>query len=280
MVFTATRAPYPSDGKRGTAYPGTPQEENPVKIDFHVHTSRSIDAVHSPRLVVKQAKKLGFDGIAITDHNRLFPHLEARRLSREFGLLVIPGMEGGNIAVRKHWIALGISRSFESLSIESVLSFIRHENGVSVAPHPHTRLGYAGYAGLGFDAVESLNGSEPYANTLVRNIRNIPEVGGSDAHALLMMGHTGTRVEADGTLESVLDAVRRGKCAPYGTTIPFLDLLRFYPLYVRHRILGEPRAAVSRACRVIREIRALGAGESPCTAVEYPRIQGEQHPSQ
>ncbi|MGA2917190.1 PHP domain-containing protein [Methanoregula sp.] len=250
-----------------------------MKIDFHVHTNRSIDAVPSPRLVVKHAKKLGLNAIAITDHNRLFPHHEAQRLSREFGLLVIPGMEGGNIAVRKHWIALGVSRPFESHSIDTVLSFIRHEGGVSVAPHPHARLGYANYADLGFDAVESLNGSEPLANTLVRNTKNMPELGGSDAHALPMMGHTWTRVEADGTLDSVLEAVRSGRCTPSGTTVPFLDFLRFYPLYVRHRILGEPREAISRACRVIREIRALGTGESSCTAVEYPRIQGEQHPS-
>jgi predicted metal-dependent phosphoesterase TrpH len=250
-----------------------------MKIDFHVHTCRSVDAVHSPRQVVKYAKKIGLDAIAITDHNCLFPPAEARRLSREFGLLIIPGMEGGNIAVRKHWIALGISLPFESPSIDSVISFIRHDGGVSVAPHPHARLGYADYADLGFDAVESLNGSEVYANALVRNIKNIPELGGSDAHALPMMGHTWTRVEADGTLDSVLEAVRHGKCAPHGTTIPLADHLRFYPLYIRHRILGEPRAAVSRAWNVIRDIRALGTGESPCIVVEYPRIQGEQHPS-
>jgi len=230
-------------------------------------------------MVVKHAKKIGLDAIAITDHNRILPPGEARRLSREFGLLVIPGMEGGNIAVRKHWIALGISRYFESPAIGAVLSFLRNEGCVSVAPHPHARLGYANYADLGFDAVESLNGCEPGSNAMVRNPRRIPELGGSDAHALPMMGHTWTRLEADGTIDSILDAVHRGMCAPRGTTIPFPDLLRFYPLYVRHRILGEPRAAVSRACQVMREIRTLGTAKSPCTAVEHPWIQGEQHPS-
>jgi hypothetical protein len=86
-------------------------------------------------------------------------------------------------------------------------------------------------------------------------------------------------VDADGTLESVLEAVRRGKCAAGGTHIPLFDLLRVYPLYVRHRIISEPRAAVSRACRVIRDIRALRTGKPPCIAVEYSWIQGEQHPS-
>jgi len=250
-----------------------------MKIDFHVHTCRSIDAVHNPRQIIKYAKKTGLDALAITDHNRLFPAREARRLSREFGLLVIPGIEGGNIAAQKHWIALGISCQFESPSIDRILSSIRNEGGVSIAPHPHTRLGYADYADRGFDAVEALNGSEPESNIQIRNPREIPEVGGSDAHALPMMGFTWTNVDADGTLEGVLEAVHRGRCTPGGTSIPLFDLLRFYPLYVRHRILSEPRAALSRACRVIREIRALGTGESHSTVVEYPRIQGEQYSS-
>jgi hypothetical protein len=248
-----------------------------VKVDFHVHTCRSIDAVHRPRQIVKYAKKIGLDALAITDHNRLFPHSEAHRLSREFGILVIPGIEGGNIAVRKHWIAAGISRLCESPSIETFLTFIHNEGGISIAPHPHSRLGYANYADLGFNAVESLNGSEPCSNKLVKNVRKIPEVGGSDAHALPMMGYTWTDVEADGTCEDVLEAVRRGRCAPGGSTIPLAALLMVYPLYVSHRILGEPRAAVSRAFQIIREIRALRKEDAPCTAVDYPQIQGEQH---
>jgi hypothetical protein len=248
-----------------------------MKIDFHVHTYRSIDAVPNPRQVVKYARKLGLDALAITDHNRLFPASEARRLSREFGPLIIPGIEGGNIAAQKHWIALGIFHPSESPAINTILSLIRREGGVSIAPHPHTRLGYADYADRGFDAVEALNGSEPQSNARIRNTRKIPEVGGSDAHALLMMGHIWTHVDADGTLDGVLEAVRHGRCIPGGTIIPLFDLLRFYLLYVRHRILSEPLASVSRAYRVIREIRALGTGESPCTAVEYPRIQGEQY---
>ena len=132
-----------------------------MKADFHVHTNRSVDGVHSPRVMVKCAKKAGLDTIAITDHGRLFPWIEARRLTREFGLLVIPGIEGGDIAVQKHWIALGISAVPQELSIRQILSHIRNDAGLSIAPHPHTRLGFSDYATLGFDAVEALNATEP-----------------------------------------------------------------------------------------------------------------------
>jgi len=233
-----------------------------LKIDFHTHTRRSVDAVHDPRLMVRQAKRAGLDGLAITDHNRLFPRREAQRLTREFGILVIPGMEGGNIAVQKHWIALGIDRMSPNRRIDAILTGIREEGGLSAAPHPHARLGYADYAELGFDAVESLNGSEPDSNRQIKNTRKIPEIAGSDAHAMPMLGFTWTEVDADATMESVLESVRKGKCRPGGSVIPFFDYIRFYPQFITHRILREPKAAFHAACRVANEIRKVRAHES------------------
>jgi predicted metal-dependent phosphoesterase TrpH len=247
-----------------------------MKVDFHIHTSRSVDAVHSPRQMVKQAKRAGLDAIAITDHNRLFPVREAQRLSREFGILVIPGIEGGNIAVERHWIALGVDRPITKSRIDTILSFILQEGGLSIAPHPHARLGYADYALLGFDAVESLNGSEPDSNRLICNTSRIPEVAGSDAHALPMLGFTWTEVDADATVESILESVRKGWCRPGGSTIPFFDLIRFYPQFITHRILREPRAAYHTACRVIRDIRKVRALESIRTAAEHNHSPGDQ----
>jgi predicted metal-dependent phosphoesterase TrpH len=247
-----------------------------MKIDFHVHTNRSIDAVHSPRQMVKGAQRAGLDAIVITDHNRLFSKNEAQCLTREFGTLVIPGIEGGNIAVQKHWIALGVERQITNCGIHSILSSIRHEGGLSIAPHPHARLGYAKYATLGFDAVESLNGSEPDSNRQVNNTGRIPEVAGSDAHALPMLGFTWTEVDADATIESILESVRKGWCRPGGSTIPFFDFIRFYPQYITHRILREPLAAYAAARNVITEIRMVKAYESNRTAVEHNRVQGDQ----
>ena len=247
-----------------------------MKVDFHTHTRRSVDGVHSPRLMVKQAKKVGLHALAITDHNRLFPKREAQRLSREFGLLVLPGIEGGNIAVEKHWIAVGIDRQSTKRRIDAILASIRHEGGLSIAPHPHIRLGYGSYALLGFDAVEAMNGSEPASNRQINNSTRIPEVGGSDAHALSMLGFTWTEVDADPTVESVLESVRKGRCRPGGATVPFLNLIRFYPQFITNRILREPRAAFHTACRVLAEIRNAGVPEPNRTAVEHNNFPGDQ----
>jgi predicted metal-dependent phosphoesterase TrpH len=247
-----------------------------MKVDFHTHTNRSIDAIPSPRQVVKTAKKTGLDAVAITDHNRFFPRSEAQRLTREFRILVIPGMEGGQIAVQKHWIAAGIDHLVTGSRIDLVLSAIRQEGGLSIAPHPHSRLGHADYAALGFDAVESLNGSEPEANMKINNTSHVPEVAGSDAHALPMLGYTWTEVDADATVESVLESVRKGWCRPGGSTIPAWDLLRFYPQFFTHRILREPRAAFAHARKVLREVRMVRAYQSSGTTAELNGFRGDQ----
>ena len=247
-----------------------------MKVDFHVHTNRSIDAIHTPRQMIKWAKRTGLDAIAITDHNRFFPKSEAERLTREFGIVVIPGTEGGQIAVQKHWIATGIDYLIKSSRIDLVISSIRQEGGLSIAPHPHTRLGYADYATLGFDAVESLNGCTPKANRQVKNTSRIPEVAGSDAHALPMLGFTWTRVDADATVESILESVRKGLCRPGGFVIPVFDRIRFYPQFIMHRVLFEPRAAYAHARKVIGEVRTIRMRDLHGTAAEHNHLQGDQ----
>jgi predicted metal-dependent phosphoesterase TrpH len=242
-----------------------------MKADFHVHTNRSVDGVHSPRVMVKCAKNAGLDTIAITDHGRLFPWIEARRLTREFGLLVIPGIEGGDIAVQKHWIALGISAVPQELSIRRILSHIQNDAGLSIAPHPHTRLGFSDYATLGFDAVEALNATEPGANQKVRNITHIPEVAGSDAHAGPMLGTAWTEIIAQGPAEDVLEAVRRGNCVPEGTPLPPGEILHFYYLYLRHRVFLHPLDAYRTTREVIRDMRKARARDaSPNTTNTHP----------
>lgn len=211
-----------------------------MRADFHVHTSRSPDGVHSPREMVKYAKRTGLDAIAITDHNRIFPLTLARDLSREFGIIVIPGIEGGDIMKEKHWIALDIPEIPLHQDIRSLLDGIRESGGITLAPHPHTRLGYEDYPAIGFDAVEALNGTEPAANLLVRHRPGIPEVAGSDAHSVSMLGFCWTSVDASDTMEGILEAVRKGLCVPRGRTIPVSRCLSAYWEYVTRRIALDP----------------------------------------
>ncbi len=211
-----------------------------MKIDFHVHTDRSVDGVHRPREMVKYARNVGLDAIAITDHNQLFPWNEARRLSKEFGIVVIPGIEGGNFALGKHWIAIGIRDRPVIKKICDLPKIIQDRSGLAIAPHPYTRLGYDNYADLGFKVVEAFNGTEPEASRKVCHTRGISEVTGSDSHAAPMLGFCWSVVDACETIEDILESVRKGFCISQGTRVPFSRCLHLYGVYFTNRILCRP----------------------------------------
>lgn len=215
-----------------------------LKVDFHVHTNRSPDGVNSPDQILKFAKRVGLDAVAVTDHNRTLSWRRARDLGRRHGLLVIPGIEGGSLPLGKHWIAAGLDYLPPCRDIREVIGQVREVNGISIAPHPHTRQGYADYARLGFDAVERVNGSITKANARVRNTEGLPEVASSDAHCVLMLGYTWTWVDAGRSVDEVLEAVRRGACSPGGTEIPRARTVTSYALAAaRQALIGLPLLA-------------------------------------
>ena len=68
-----------------------------MKVDLHVHTKNSKDAIHDIKVIIKKAKKVGLSAIAITDHNKLLSEKRAKELSRKYKILIIPGIEIGKL---------------------------------------------------------------------------------------------------------------------------------------------------------------------------------------
>ena len=62
------------------------------KVDYHIHTTAS-DGESTPTQVVRQAKDLGYDIIAITDHDNINGVREALIAGEAVDLTVIPGIE-------------------------------------------------------------------------------------------------------------------------------------------------------------------------------------------
>jgi predicted metal-dependent phosphoesterase TrpH len=60
--------------------------------DLHMHTTCS-DGEFTPSEIVRAAKDLGFDTIAITDHDTTAGIAEALKAGRDVGIEVIPGLE-------------------------------------------------------------------------------------------------------------------------------------------------------------------------------------------
>lgn len=203
-----------------------------MRIDLHVHTTYSPDAFMSPKEAVEAAKKIGLDGIAITDHNSIKAHQHTHHFR---GTLVIPGIEVSSN--EGHILGLNVSEVIPPrLSAAETIEKIRGAGGIAIAPHPYLKRGSVGsgaIARLNFDAIETVNSSTfPFflATKLSSRLASrlgLPVTGGSDSHFTATLGLAYTLVDVSSTsIDDILDAIRRGRSKAFGRPRRVVDRLR------------------------------------------------------
>jgi len=190
-----------------------------MKLDLHIHSTFSEDGSQQPVDILKRAKAVGLDGVAITDHNSVQGGLAGVEAARDFpGLVVIPGIEITSSA--GHILGLGITELVQrDLTPEKTVENIRALGGVAVVPHP-----YRFWSGVGqdvvrrvrFDAVEGVNArSNPEHNKAAQKLASelgLGTTGGSDAHSGESVGEAYTVVDGDGLSgDDILKAIRKGQ---------------------------------------------------------------------
>ena len=192
--------------------------------------------------LIQGAKAAGLDGICLTDHDAFWPDERVRELSRQHGLLVLPGSEINTDA--GHVLAYGLRRyEFGMHRPEFLRACADREGAVLIAAHPYRRrfLEEPGrdpeartamlHRALGdpffghCEAMETHNGrgsleQNRYASDLGHEL-SAHSVGGSDAHRLGQIGTAATeflgRVEC---LDDLLNMIRAGKCRPVDLYVP------------------------------------------------------------
>lgn len=190
-----------------------------MEIELHSHSHYSkgaklpVEAIPSPKEVVREVKRKGLDAVALTDHNVISGWKEAKAEAKKLGIMFIPGME---INSREgHVVGLGITEAVpRGLSIEETVERIRDQGGISVATHPFDIKG----DGLRehfrkCDAVEIFNSlnMDRFSNFLIRRkIGSFPAVVGSDAHTLSMIGNSVNIVDAD-SVDGALKEIIKGR---------------------------------------------------------------------
>jgi predicted metal-dependent phosphoesterase TrpH len=174
--------------------------------DLHIHTIYSFDGTASVPAVLKRAKQVGLDVIAITDHHDVAGALKALELAPNYGIEVIPGIE--ITTAEGDLLALNITQKFERgvPLIETILK-VGELGGFCIAPHPMT--GGIGMKSLGaysilkalrdpdvariLIAIESYNATtidkmgNHYARILGNRL-NITQIASSDAHVIQAIG--------------------------------------------------------------------------------------------
>jgi len=178
-------------------------------IDFHVHSSFSFDCKSNVKNIIKTCKKIGINGVAITDHNTIKGGIEALKL-KEKDFLVIVGSE---IATEKgEVIGMFLNEEINSHCFDEVVDLIKEQDGLIVLPHPfrylnHILNGIEKNVIKKIDIIEKTNYSDhPLALFLSKKIAEkskMPFIGGTDAHDLFDIGKVRTVVYDTGTIEEL-----------------------------------------------------------------------------
>jgi len=203
-------------------------------LDPHIHSIYSSDSRMSPKDIVKYSRKIGLDAIAIADHNSIKGSLNGIEYSKGLNdFIVLPAMEVSSS--KGHIVAIGIKEEIKSnMPPQDTIESIRDMGGIAIAPHPYVRYreGLCDVIkDLDVDAVETLNSRYifGYSNWRAKKLaeeKGIPQVGASDAHFLGAIGSCVTELEADFSLESIIEVVLSGKTNVFGDRTPLPLILK------------------------------------------------------
>lgn len=199
-----------------------------LKIDLHVHTSRS-DSSSAIEEILGAARKRGLDGVAITDHGTARSWTSASRPTSD--LLIIPGLE---VTTKSgHLLVLGMKNPPpKGLDPVAVSEYAKRKGGVVIVPHPNIpflSVGEDVIERIRPDVIETYNAKIPFERIIKKNVKlaerlGIPQTGGSDSHTHKTVGDMYTVVEVeDRSVEAVLDAIRRGEVRPAGKMSTWLE---------------------------------------------------------
>lgn len=179
--------------------------------DLHIHTIYSYDGTASVPSVLAQAKQVGLNVIAITDHDEIKGALQAFDLAPHFDIEVIPGIE--ITTAEGDLLALFVTESIQpGRSLIETLIKVGEAGGICIAPHPMARVmgikslsdtsiaralehPEAGRILLGIETYNATTldrGSNQNVQILLAQYPDLAQVGNSDAHILQAIGSGAT----------------------------------------------------------------------------------------
>jgi predicted metal-dependent phosphoesterase TrpH len=204
-----------------------------VRVDCHLHTVESGDAVTTLDQLSERVAATGLDVVCITEHNHISEHADS--LSRLVGARVIVGEEIRTQAGELIGLFL-TDRVPYVLPAEEAVERIRAQGGVVCAPHPYDPLrGGVGRRLPGLceaghiDAIEVFNAkiadqeiNRRAAETARRY--GLPGTAGSDAHDPVGVGAAYLEMpDFDGPrdfLAALADASMQGEFRPHAPRYP------------------------------------------------------------
>jgi predicted metal-dependent phosphoesterase TrpH len=193
------------------------EQQNGIRVDYHVHTSFSFDCQTSPEGVFERATRAGIGRLCVTDHDTIEGALALQRI-RPPDVEIVVGCEF-TASDGSHVIGLGLAEMIFEKRVPELVKRIKEQGGAVLLPHPFRRSSgifrnemrrsnrFVEEVLSSTDIVECFNGGDSYDN----NRRNyafvvehgVPSVAGSDAHTEAEIGS----VFVEYTSEKVVDGV-------------------------------------------------------------------------
>ncbi|WP_308576618.1 PHP domain-containing protein [uncultured Fusobacterium sp.] len=194
-----------------------------MKVDLHLHDNKySTDSHISIEEIVREAKRKGLDGIALTNHENPDVVKEIDELVEKYDFVIFPGVEyltkDGDI------VAFGIDKlPEEQMSAQEFIEYVDKFGGTCTAAHPY-RTNNRGledklYTVKGLTAIEGYNGStSDYHNGLAVKAGNelgIQVIGSSDAHVVEKVGVYATLLPYKvKNVKELIEALKTNRCKP------------------------------------------------------------------
>lgn len=178
-----------------------------MELDLHIHSSYSFDSYSKVSDILKNAKKKGLGGLAITDHNTIKGSLEALKSSDD--QIIICGSEIGTEI--GDIIGLFINEEIKSRLSFEVIDEINDQGGLAVLAHPFKRRKSLNEEIIKkIDAIEVFNSRAAKTNENARKIADdygLPVTAGSDSHFCFEIGRGRIVVQNAFDTESVRKSI-------------------------------------------------------------------------
>jgi predicted metal-dependent phosphoesterase TrpH len=222
--------------------------------ELHCHSNTSGSVEHffcpSPLKVLKKARELGLDFLAITDHDTMAGFHSIEGEVKKYGVVLIPALEistcpGGFFNYHPHVLAYGINSPIRSRQpVRETLKIIHQQKALAALAHPCCSLlrGRVSFKedvkNYDFDFIEIFNaGARKEENKkaeILAKKANIPPLVGSDSHTLKWLGQALIEIKIPKTerWQDLVLALKGGKYRIFQTISPPWSLARKigYPL--------------------------------------------------
>jgi predicted metal-dependent phosphoesterase TrpH len=176
-----------------------------------------------PKKILKVAKNVKLDAIAITDHNTISGAIVARKIHEKCPMVIVGSEISTNFG---DVIGIFLNEEIKSRNIYDVIDEIKSQDGLILIPHPFRTKGILQVKSImdNVDLLEGYNSRHPTTLNQLNALKamNKPIVAGSDAHFPQEIGLSRTIVRHElSSEEDLRKALLGGKIEIYGSPSPF-----------------------------------------------------------